>query len=172
MAKRKPKKARHPAKLDAMLDDLIPPELLDEFDQALLAGELAERAELRTVFLAEADVYRVPGAAPQAADSIIDMIEPAPIVQRSPGVEGFAVIVPFSLEIRPNEPESEPAVGIDCTFVAVFHLDSHAGLNDENYGAFAVTTALMAVYPYWREFVQGTMAKMMIPPIVLPLLRI
>ena len=71
------------------------------------------------------------------------------------------------------------AEGVTCIFLRadVTSAEDVAGFVSETESrlgaieAFANTDAVYHAWPYWREFVQSSMARMGLPPIMIPLFR-
>lgn len=82
--------------------------------------------------------------------------------------------VVFDHAIHGNRgPQGETAVQVDASFELLYsfpkEMDPSPALEELN--AFANTNAVMNCWPYWRELVQSNVAKMNLPPLVVPLLR-
>ena len=83
-----------------------------------------------------------------------------------------AVKVSFTvITVEDIDPELEPAVSIEATFVLIYSLDSIEGIENDNLAAFGVTNAVYNAWPYWREFVQSTAVRMGLPALVVPVFR-
>jgi hypothetical protein len=62
-------------------------------------------------------------------------------------------------------------ISIEATFAIMYTCDDVSQFPAENLEAFANTNAIFNVWPFWRELVLNTSARMRITPIVVPLLR-
>ena len=52
-------------------------------------------------------------------------------------------------------------------------MKSFEGINDEHLHAFSATNGVFNAWPYWREFVQNTTARMGLPtPVIVPVFRL
>ena len=71
-----------------------------------------------------------------------------------------------------EESRGEPAVTIEASFGMLYACDNVGEIPAKNLEAFAVTTALFNLWPFWREVVMNTTARMRITPIVVPVLRL
>jgi hypothetical protein len=67
---------------------------------------------------------------------------------------------------------SPPAVDVSVTLELRYHVLSGLNTTDKEREAFAATTSVFNAWPYVREFVQSTIARMNLPPLTLPLARI
>lgn len=61
------------------------------------------------------------------------------------------------------------ALKIECTFIVVF--DSREEITDDFFEVYKDTSLPLNVWPFFREFVNSTTARMNIPPLTLPLLK-
>jgi len=59
---------------------------------------------------------------------------------------------------------------IHAEFALAFAAESLEGISDEHLNAFGLQTGFFCVWPYWREFVASTVARMGLPPLTVPLL--
>jgi preprotein translocase subunit SecB len=82
-------------------------------------------------------------------------------------------IVNASLSLAASESQdSKVFFQIAARFRIKYSLSILGGIEQRNLDAFAMYNGLYNVWPYWREFVQSTSARMGMPPIVLPVYRI
>lgn len=63
-----------------------------------------------------------------------------------------------------------PLVHVQATFELTYELPEIFHVTQEDLVSFARTNGVFNVWPYWREFLQATLQRMELPPIVLPLL--
>jgi hypothetical protein len=69
--------------------------------------------------------------------------------------------------------DPERRLAIKATFVIFYDVESFEGLSDEHFGAFAATTGVFNAWPYWRELVQSTCARMgLSKPVIIPVFRL
>ncbi len=96
---------------------------------------------------------------------------PSTTVNLVEGTNRFRVL--FGHAIHGRRGTEGPEVQIDATFEMVYSFpqDTNPIPAPEEMQAFAETNALMNCWPYWRELVQTTVARMGLPPLVVPLLR-
>jgi hypothetical protein len=97
---------------------------------------------------------------PTAAASLVD------------GTNRFRVLFGHAIHGRRGA-EGATEVQVDATFELIYSFpkDTNPVPTIEELQAFADTNALMNCWPYWRELVQTTVARMNLPPLVVPLLR-
>jgi preprotein translocase subunit SecB len=60
---------------------------------------------------------------------------------------------------------------IEATYGLAYQVDTLDGITNEHIKAFGQFIAVSDLWPYWREFVQSTVGRMGLPPLVLPLVR-
>ncbi len=70
-----------------------------------------------------------------------------------------------------GESDEEPALSIDCTFILAYTASELETLSEAEVRAFAEINGVFNAWPYWREFVQNTAARMGLPRIVVPVFR-
>ena len=61
---------------------------------------------------------------------------------------------------------------ITAAYLLLYKLESSEGLSQEHYDAFGRLNGLFNAWPYWREFVQTTTARMGLPSITIPVLHV
>lgn len=68
----------------------------------------------------------------------------------------------------------KPIVAVTCAYLLEYHLDSPppADARDDLLSAFAKVNGVYNAWPYLREVVQNTCARMNLPPMVLPVFRV
>jgi preprotein translocase subunit SecB len=71
------------------------------------------------------------------------------------------------LEIQPLENEDEALASIECTYVLDF--ESETIPEKEDLDIFSKHNLWSIVWPYFREIVYSTLAKMELPPLLLPI---
>ena len=86
----------------------------------------------------------------------------------------FILVFPsFKLQAFPPEGKKEkPDLVIEATFVLIYKTESLEGLNQSNFDAFGNTNGFYNAWPYWREFVANTIARMNLPPLTIPVFRL
>jgi hypothetical protein len=84
------------------------------------------------------------------------------------------VIIDFEFaSTRFRGEESERTLDITASFLLAYSVSSFDGVEDENLEAFSVTNGVYNAWPYWREFVQNTAARMGVRRgIMLPVFRL
>lgn len=86
---------------------------------------------------------------------------------------GILVFPAFKLQaFFPESKKKEPDLIIEATFILIYKAKTLEGLKEENFKAFADTNGIYNAWPYWREFVQNTIARMGLPPLTIPVFRL
>ncbi len=68
--------------------------------------------------------------------------------------------------------QDKTVVSILATFELSYLLPGDVKVTEGELNDFARINATFNVWPYWREFVQNTVTRMNLPPVVLPLFRL
>ena len=84
----------------------------------------------------------------------------------------LVVVVNFHLRAFHEEDARRPVLTIEVSFVLAYELPSFDGLTQEGFDQFADFNGVFNAWPYWREFVQNTVARMGLPPLTVPVFRI
>ena len=86
----------------------------------------------------------------------------------------FFLKIPMTLRAKKkSEPETaEPLVRINCTFVLIYAIKTWEGLSEDQFGAFAQTSGMFNVWPFWRQVVHTSTLHLGLPTIVLPTYRV
>ena len=83
----------------------------------------------------------------------------------------FFVVATIRAQLVPEEEKEEPLVSVETSFELQYRLPEGFRVGPDTLTTFAETNGVYNAWPYWREFVQSTFARMGLPPVVLPLLR-
>jgi preprotein translocase subunit SecB len=88
--------------------------------------------------------------------------------------ESKQIIVTVSFMVRANPADGSDLREAAFHLEAVFHLEyavsSFDGISDQLVQAFGKMNGVYNAWPYWREYVQSTTARMGFPPLTLPVL--
>lgn len=74
--------------------------------------------------------------------------------------------------IKDDDPGTGLVIEIQATFVAEYKVTDGSDLSREAKEAFAQANAGYHVWPYWREYVQSTCARVGLPVIAVPMYRV
>jgi hypothetical protein len=90
----------------------------------------------------------------------------------------IGALVTMRLSGFPKQDSAKPEEGessiffIEASFVLGYTLKSMDGVDDVSVDAFCKMNAVYNAWPYWREFVQSTVARMGLPNVTLPVLTV
>jgi hypothetical protein len=86
------------------------------------------------------------------------------------------LIIKIHMTVRATKQDapvnSEPSLRIECHFVLIYSIPSFEGLADDQFAAFAQTSGLFNLWPFWRQIVHTTTLHLGLPPIILPTHRV
>ncbi len=84
----------------------------------------------------------------------------------------FAVTVRFAIQANQTKDAESAPIQIEALFQLSYAIPEGLNPSLKDLEAFSRTNALLNSWPYWREMVQSTVARMNLPPLTLPLFRI
>lgn len=84
----------------------------------------------------------------------------------------FYVQATIHARVVSRKPEEKTAVSVQATFELAYLLPADMQASEEELNDFARINAIFNAWPYWREFIQSTVTRMNLPPVVLPLFRL
>lgn len=135
-----------------------------------LALAVSDRVQIENVRLVSCECFQTPNASIGKKKLNID----SKVRIEANKKNGFILVFPtfkldgFSLEGNRKEPD----IVIEATFVLIYKADSLRGLKKENFEAFGNINGIYNAWPYWREFVQNSVARMGLPPLTIPVFRL
>jgi preprotein translocase subunit SecB len=130
-----------------------------------LAAIVSERVQIKSLILVESVAKRTPEAKIGGKDSKLELTVK---VGQAEASEKTIVVVPrFALAVRGADQEA-PMLSIEANFVIMYSLGKIDDIRPENIKAFAQINGVYNVWPYWREFVQSTVARMGLAPLTIP----
>jgi hypothetical protein len=129
------------------------------------AAIISKEVEIRNVLLAECQASRQPGLLADM-DLRID-------VRVTPQYDAKAKVIVlrtcFSLLGRC---QSKEALKISATLILLYSIAKPEVLNPERLKLFGELNGAYNAWPYWREFVQSTGARMGLPQLIVPTFRV
>jgi hypothetical protein len=143
-----------------MSDDLtqtvapVPPSLMD------LAGLMAPWAHLKSIRLLRSTIESKPIPITQPVRLQVSF-DATPVVNRENG----ELEVLASLSVSGGE-----HVQITGEFGLTYIIQKIDSFSDEIVTAFAKMNGIYNIWPYWREYVQSTVARLCFPPMTVPLM--
>ncbi len=141
-----------------------------------LAGFVAERVEIQNVLLAECKAFRSPAfSAKQDGLNLTTGVSKLGF-GRDDDSNRLFVTLTFSValsSVAEADAEAEVKLRVTATFVLAYSVKSFEGVDDDHIRAFSAINGVFNAWPYWREFVQSTTARMGLPmPVVIPVFRL
>jgi len=83
------------------------------------------------------------------------------------------VIARFTADAHPSgEQEGAVAVSVAVTFELAYESEVVEELSEDALDAFGAVNGVYNAWPYWREFIQNTTARMGLPPLIIPVFRL
>lgn len=138
-----------------------------------LAARVAERVEIQGVLVSQVEAKRGPDTDTRDDDFDVEIKIPQLGMSKDPEKGRFWVFLTFELSgTGKGEGVDETALSIKATFVVTYSLDSFEDLSEENFRAFAELNGIFNAWPYWRELVQSTTARMGLDQVVVPVYRV
>jgi hypothetical protein len=139
-----------------------------------IAWPVAAVVNLDLVFVEELHIKRSPEGYTQDDAVTVDVVKGVVGTGSDPDDKKLLVRIPLKARVsKKNVPaNSEPAIAIDCCFMLVYSLPSFDGLTEDQFVAFAKTSGLFNVWPYWRQVVHNASLQLGLPAVVLPTHRV
>ncbi|MCY4626045.1 MAG: hypothetical protein OXE58_00580 [Acidobacteria bacterium] len=82
------------------------------------------------------------------------------------------IAVNFGLEVHGEDAEESLVAEVRGTFELSYQLPEGEVFSAEELEAFAGVNAVFNAWPYWRELVQTTLARMSLPVLTVPVFRV
>ena len=80
--------------------------------------------------------------------------------------------VRFKLGVHEEGDEKKRQVEIRATYELSYRVPSKKEFSDEEVDEFGRVNAVFNAWPYWREYVQGSLARMLMPSYTIPVFRV
>ncbi len=135
-----------------------------------LAARVSSKVEIVNVLLKQSSCYRKPDTGKAKIALEIECDTTYEIDKKNSII---TVLPNFKLKGYSEKKEAdEPALKIEAVFVLIYKVSNFKDLKKKHFEAFANTNGIYNAWPYWREFVQNTIARMSLPPLTIPVFRI
>ena len=93
-------------------------------------------------------------------------------VVKEPGEDGsLRIETTFAMEVRNASDEEKVQAEIRGTFELSYEIPDDESFSSEELDAFAQVNAVFNAWPYWRELVQTSLARMSMPILTVPVFR-
>ncbi len=137
-------------------------------------------AVARVVEIAEVRLVYLEAKRPEAAEAGSGAQSPLSIEQNfradaKAEERALRVLAHFDLVLRGGEGASKKAqelVRLKAGFLLRYHLPAKHALSPAHLEAFAQVNGAYNAWPYWRELVQSTFARMGLPPVTIPVFKV
>ncbi len=135
-----------------------------EEEKLLLAAKVANLVQIERVNLVESSVEYDPFSELSGEVELSNSTEYVVDKERS------VVFVKPRFAVVAHVKRGRPLT-ITADYLLVYSLVSFEEITDEHVDAFAGFNGVYNGWPYWREFVQGMMSRLGVPPLTLPVYR-
>jgi hypothetical protein len=135
-------------------------------------ADLVAAVQLRDVRLKESSAKTSVRDARDVKDAKASVSHGTKIMHRFDN--GFIVGARLTTRLEPAESVagSEAPMSIEVMLALTYSLQDAARFSDDVLEEFARVNGTFNAWPYWREYVQTTAARMSLPPLVLPVFRV
>lgn len=133
---------------------------------------VADRVRIQDVYLESSRTRRGDDAAFSRSGMRLEYSQRPPQLIQADASDEFALKVSLLVVAKPDEPEADAALEVEATFVLQYSLSRAEGVTSEDLTAFGLINGVYNAWPYWREFVQNTTARMGLPTITAPVFRL
>ncbi len=135
-----------------------------------LAAAVSDKISIETVRLVNSNCFQSPDASKGRHSLAIDCNVKFDVDKKKKLILVFPT---FKLKAIPSgENKKAFDLFIEATFVLIYSAKSLTSLKSDNFKAFSNTNGIYNAWPYWREFVQNTIARMGLPPLTIPVFRL
>ena len=109
----------------------------------------------------------------ESADVINVKTSTEAAVVKEPGDDGsLRVETTFTMEVRSASDEEKLQAEIRGRFELSYKIPDNENFSSEELEAFGHVNAVFNAWPYWRELVQASLARMSMPPLTVPVFRL
>ena len=109
----------------------------------------------------------------ETADAINVKTSCEAAVVKEPGEDGsLRIETTFAMEARSASDEEKLQAEIRGTFELSYKIPDDESFSSEELDAFGQVNAVFNAWPYWRELVQASLARMSMPPLMVPVFRL
>ncbi len=135
-----------------------------------LAALVSDRVTIENVRLIRCNCFQTPAAGMGKHSLEIDCNTEIQVDKK----KGYILVFPtFKLQAFSTRGKKKGSdLAIEATFILIYKAEKLEGLDEKNFNAFAETNGIYNAWPYWREFVQNTVARMCLPPLTIPVFRL
>lgn len=84
---------------------------------------------------------------------------------------GKLLLTQARLKFKARNAEDEDLVQLEAAYIAIYSLKAEKPFSSDHYTHFADYCSVFHIWPYWREFVQRSIAGFSLPPLTLPVFK-
>ncbi|MBN1590043.1 MAG: hypothetical protein JW888_11050 [Pirellulales bacterium] len=147
-------------------------------DPVLLMAPVAERAQIQD--------FRVLKASMKRSEEVVFPLHvenqfrtSSRTDRESSTVVGVVVLTLLASRVKESSEtdgqgvcDSDPVIEINIEYQLTYEVSGITAFKDEQLNAFGCVNGLYNSWPYWREYVQSSIARMGLPPFVVPVLTV
>lgn len=139
-------------------------------------SRLISVVQIENVRVVEASIRTSIRSVPEAGTIEAKIGRNAHVVQ--PPKDGlFIVRTEFAFGVHPADDaeaksDATASVAINVSFELTYRIPENMSTSDEELTEFARVNGIFNAWPYWREFVHASLARMGLPPLILPVYRL
>ena len=108
----------------------------------------------------------------ESVEDVAVKVSYAPAVTETRESELLVITVSFSLDVHDRTDKENLQAEIRGTFELSYRLPADEGFSAEELKEFGRVNAVFNAWPYWREYVQASLARMSLPALTMPVFRI
>ena len=128
--------------------------------------------EIEDVRLCEASCRSLARPSELAETIVVKPLHGASVI-KEPADDGLLLIhTDFSLEIRSEDYDGELQAEIRGLFELSYRIPKEERFSSDEFKAFSQFNAIFNAWPYWRELVQASLARMSMPVLTVPVYRV
>ena len=109
----------------------------------------------------------------EVADAVrVNTSRKTAVVKEPTEDRAFRIEATFTMEVRSADDDEELQAELRGTFELSYGIPGDVSFSAQELEAFGEVNAVFNAWPYWRELVQSSLARMLLPPLTLPVFRV
>lgn len=109
----------------------------------------------------------------EIADAIkVTTSRKAAVVKEPTSDRSLRIEIAFTMEVRSAGDDEQLQAEIRGMFELSYEIPDDESFSSEEFEAFGDVNAVFNAWPYWRELVQASLARMSMPPLTVPVFRV
>ena len=134
-----------------------------------IIGKVAAGVEIKSINLIESKTSTALDDVSQPNDGLILSVGIKTSTKKTS--YGFEAAIGFELRGK-REKNNISLLNIRADFRLKYELKNGKAFSKKDLDKFAAVNGVYNAWPYWREFVQSTVARMGLPPLTVPVLKV